>query len=105
MINVFIVLTILLTILVIWQAAQIDDLELTVEFYEGALEKLQRPPSPPTSGSNAVKPKETTKIVHCKDCRRNGTVTCAMFCMCEEEIMHSWNEADDFCSWGERERK
>ena len=41
-------------------------------------------------------------VVRCKDCRKNGTDACAMFCKCDFEILHSWNDGEDFCSWGER---
>lgn len=49
--------------------------------------------------------KDRKRIIRCKDCRRNGTDACAMFCKCDSGILHSWNEADDFCSWGERKSK
>lgn len=47
---------------------------------------------------------ETIEIIRCKDCRKNATGECAMHIECDCGI-HSWNEGDDFCSWGERGKK
>lgn len=41
-------------------------------------------------------------IVRCKDCWKDGTPSCAMQFDCDCGFMNSWNQGDDFCSWGER---
>ena len=47
---------------------------------------------------------DAVPVVRCKDCWKNGTEECAMHIECDCG-MYSWNEGDDFCSWGEREDK
>lgn len=47
--------------------------------------------------------KDRKRIIHCKDCWKDGTPNCAMRYDCDCGSMRSWNEGDDFCSWGERE--
>ena len=47
------------------------------------------------------------EIVRCKDCRKYGTQDCAMsyshvddYGNIDEDV--SWNNINDYCSWGER---
>lgn len=47
-------------------------------------------------------------IVRCKDCRKNGTTECGMSwtniykCVVDQKPSTTWNQDNDFCSWGER---
>ena len=45
---------------------------------------------------------DVAPIVRCKDCKYRKTEDCAMFyeCNCGEE--HTWENDNDFCSYGER---
>lgn len=49
--------------------------------------------------------KDRKRIIHCKDCWKDGTPNCAMRYDCDCGSMRSWNEGDDFCSWGERKNE
>ena len=45
---------------------------------------------------------DVVEVVRCKDCKYRKTEDCAMFyeCDCGEE--HTWENDNDFCSYGER---
>ena len=40
------------------------------------------------------------KIVHCKDCRLRKLEECAMQYECDCGEQHSWENDNDYCSWG-----
>lgn len=42
------------------------------------------------------------EIVHCKDCRLRKTEECAMQYECDCGEQHSWENDNDYCSWGKR---
>ena len=40
------------------------------------------------------------KIVHCKDCKLRKLEECAMQYECDCGEQHSWENDNDYCSWG-----
>ena len=42
------------------------------------------------------------EVVRCKDCKYRKTEDCAMYCECECGEQHTWENDNDFCSYGER---
>ena len=46
---------------------------------------------------------DAVEVVRCKDCKHRGTDGCAMWYECMEcKGQHSWENCDDFCSYGEK---
>ena len=53
------------------------------EFLVAAIEALQEP-----------------EIIHCKDCKLRKLEECAMQYECDCGEQHSWENDNDYCSWG-----
>lgn len=46
---------------------------------------------------------DVVEVVRCKDCKFRKTEECAMFYECFDCMsQHSWENSDDFCSYGKR---
>lgn len=54
-----------------------------ISAYDMAIEALQEP-----------------EIVHCKDCKLRKLEECAMQYECDCGEQHSWENDNDYCSWG-----
>ena len=52
--------------------------------------------------SLAIEALQEPEIVHCKDCRLRKTEECAMQYECDCGEQHSWENDNDYCSWGKR---
>ena len=50
----------------------------------------------------AIEALQEPEIVHCKDCRLRKTEECAMQYECDCGEQHSWENDNDYCSWGKR---
>lgn len=50
----------------------------------------------------AIAALQEPKIVRCKDCRLRKTEECAMQYECDCGEQHSWENDNDYCSWGKR---
>ena len=50
----------------------------------------------------AIAALQEPEIVHCKDCRLRKTEECAMQYECDCGEQHSWENDNDYCSWGKR---
>ena len=48
----------------------------------------------------AIEALQEPEIVHCKDCRLRKTEECAMQYECDCGEQHSWENDNDYCSWG-----
>ena len=45
---------------------------------------------------------DVVEVVRCKDCKYRKTEDCAMFYECDCGEQHTWENDNDFCSYGER---
>ena len=50
----------------------------------------------------AIEALQEPEIVHCKDCRLRKTEECAIQYECDCGEQHSWENDNDYCSWGKR---
>lgn len=50
----------------------------------------------------AIAALQEPEIVHCKDCKLRKTEECAMQYECDCGEQHSWENDNDYCSWGKR---
>lgn len=41
-----------------------------------------------------------TEIVHCYECKLRKTEECAMYYKCNCGEQHTWENDNDYCSWG-----
>lgn len=49
-----------------------------------------------------LKAADVVEVVRCKDCKYRKTEDCAMFYECNCGEQHTWENDNDFCSYGER---
>ena len=61
----------------------INDVKGTINAFSMAIEALKEP-----------------EIVHCKDCKLRKLEECAMQYECDCGEQHSWENDNDYCSWG-----
>ena len=43
---------------------------------------------------------DVVEVVRCKDCRWRGTEECSMYYRCNCGEQHTWENNNDFCSYG-----
>ena len=48
----------------------------------------------------AIEALQEPEIVHCKDCKLRKLEECAMQYECDCGEQHSWENDNDYCSWG-----
>ena len=48
---------------------------------------------------------DVVEVVRCRDCVHRRTDDCSMYIRCDCGAQHSWETANDFCSWGEGKEK
>lgn len=48
----------------------------------------------------AIAALQEQEVIHCKDCRLRKTEECAMQYECDCGEQHSWENDNDYCSWG-----
>lgn len=48
---------------------------------------------------------DVVEVVHCKDCKFRKTEDCAMYYKCNCGEQHTWENDNDFCSYGQRKDK
>ena len=48
----------------------------------------------------AIEALQEPEIVHCKDCKLRKSEECAMQYECDCGEQHSWENDNDYCSWG-----
>lgn len=48
----------------------------------------------------AIEALKEPEIVHCKDCKLRKLEECAMQYECDCGEQHSWENDNDYCSWG-----
>ena len=48
----------------------------------------------------AIAALQEPEIVHCKDCKLRKTEECAMQYECDCGQEHTWENDNDYCSWG-----
>lgn len=53
--------------------------------------------------SMAIEALQEPEIVHCKDCKLRKLEECAMQYECDCGEQHSWENDNDYCSWGIKE--
>lgn len=51
----------------------------------------------------AIAALQEPEIVHCKDCKLRKLEECAMQYECDCGEQHSWENDNDYCSWGIKE--
>ena len=61
---------------------------------EGAKKVIGRIHAMPTA--------DVQEVIRCKDCRWRGTEECSMYYRCNCGEQHTWENNNDFCSYGER---
>lgn len=48
---------------------------------------------------------DVVEVVYCKDCKFRKTEDCAMYYKCNCGEQHTWENDNDFCSYGQRKDK
>lgn len=86
------------------------DRKEAIEYWEEFLEEIPEIEGMPQEEKDkqeqatlmAIVALQEPEIVHCKDCRLRKTEECAMQYECDCGEKHSWENDNDYCSWGKR---
>ena len=84
------------------------DRKEAIEYWEEFLEEIPEIEGMPQEEKDkqeqatlmAIAALQEPEIVHCKDCRLRKTEECAMQYECDCGEQHSWENDNDYCSWG-----
>ena len=84
------------------------DRKEAIEYWEEFLEEIPEIEGMPQEEKDkqeqatlmAIEALQEPEIIHCKDCKLRKLEECAMQYECDCGEQHSWENDNDYCSWG-----